>query len=157
MESQVKYDSTLDTTKHVKQVMNNLTEFSVDLLNRGKVHDLSKLQEPEKTGFDNAMAIKDIVYDSLEYRQSLEQLQETLKHHYEHNSHHPQHYANGIEDMTLMDIVEMYCDWQAAVMRTKDGSFEQSVYINTKRFNMSPQLAKIFLNTHNAQSNKGNQ
>ena len=150
MNELTKYDSTLDTTQHIKQVMDNMINFSVDLLNRAQVHYMSKLHEPEKTGFDNARHLKDITYDSPEYKASLEELNATLKHHYDNNSHHPQHYANGIDGMTLMDVVEMYCDWQAAVMRTKNGSFTDSVTINTKRFNMSPQLAQIFLNTHNA-------
>jgi len=147
MDNQAKYDSTLDTTQHIKLVMDALANFCMELMHRAQVHDDSKLREPEKSGFDRAMSLKEIVYDSPEYKKSLEQLQETLKHHYAENSHHPQHYTNGIDGMSLLDVVEMYCDWQAAVHSTKDGSFEKSVAINTERFNMSPQLAKIFLNT----------
>lgn len=39
------------------------------------------------------------------------------------------------------------CDWKAAVMRHADGDINKSVEINTKRFNISPQLVAIIKNT----------
>ena len=63
-------------------------------------------------------------------------------------SHHPQFHPNGVSDMTLMDVVEMFCDWKAAVERTKDGNFDKSLEINEKRFNIAPQLINIFKNTN---------
>jgi len=53
-----------------------------------------------------------------------------------------------VSDMTLQDIVEMYCDWKAAIERTKDGDFNKSLEINEKRFSISPQLIQIFRNTY---------
>ena len=70
-----------------------------------------------------------------------------LDHHYAKNKHHPEHYPDGINDMTLVDLVEMFADWKAATMRHNDGNLLKSIEINTKRFNIDKQLAQIFVNT----------
>ena len=67
------------------------------------------------------------------------------------NSHHPEYhtvgtYTLGINGMNLKDIIEMWCDWQAAVRRHKDGKLESSIENNKKRFEMSEQLTQIFYN-----------
>jgi hypothetical protein len=142
------YDSSIDTLKHIKMVNQFLIDFSIDLLKRAQVHDNSKLVSPEKEFFDEMTPILEKVeYGSSEYKESLEKLKPALDNHYAINSHHPQHYHNGIDDMTLHDIVEMYCDWRGAVLRTKNGDMNRSIDINAERFNMSPQLAQIFKNT----------
>lgn len=144
------YDSTAETLKHIRLVNQFLIDFSIELLKRGQVHDQSKLESPEKELFDEMTPILEKVeYNSSEYKASLEKLKPALDHHYDVNSHHPQHYSNSIDGMNLFDIVEMYCDWRAAVLRTKNGDIEKSIEINKDRFNMSPQLAQIFKNTLN--------
>jgi hypothetical protein len=70
-----------------------------------------------------------------------------LDHHYANNSHHPEHYKNGIDDMSLLDLVEMICDWKAASERHNNGNIRKSIEVNGKRFEMSPQLIRIFENT----------
>ena len=70
-----------------------------------------------------------------------------LMNHYAINSHHPEFYKNGVDGMDLMDLVEMFCDWKAATERHVDGSPENSIGINAKRFELSPQLEMIFRNT----------
>jgi hypothetical protein len=72
---------------------------------------------------------------------------EALKHHYRENSHHPEHYENGVDDMDLLDVIEMLCDWMAAVSRMKDGDIEKSIEINADRFGISEQLKSILINT----------
>ncbi len=148
MENGQKYDSTEDTLQHIYMVQILLRQIAQQLNERGKVHDKSKLEEPEKSEFDRLTPIlKDLKYGSPEYQDSLNELQIALDHHYKHNSHHPQHYDNGIDGMDLLDIVEMFCDWKAATMRHKEGNFEKSIDINKNRFNMSEQLVNIFENT----------
>ena len=49
--------------------------------------------------------------------------------------------------MTLIDLIEMYCDWRAAVLRHDDGDFAESLQINKERFGIDNQLAAIFENT----------
>lgn len=143
-------DCTLETLKHIKSVSKNINEFAIELLKRANTHDDSKLCSPEKEGFDEVTEkLSKLEYGSEEYNENLKDLQPVLEHHYHCNSHHPQFYLNGVDGMNLFDIVEMYCDWLAAVQRTKDGSFEKSLEINEKRFNINPQLIHIFKNTFN--------
>lgn len=146
--SQSKYDSTADTLLHIKRVSQLLNEAATELIRRGNVHDQSKLEDPEKSEFDRLTPLlKDLVYDSPEYKDSLKELGVALSHHYANNSHHPQFYSQGINGMDLFDIFEMLLDWKAATERTKDGDIYKSIKVNHERFKMSEQLVVIFENT----------
>lgn len=142
------YDSTQDTLGHIENVRWNIWEFTHELERRGQEHDASKLQPPEKEAFDEVTPkLRGLTYGSEEYKANIAKLGEALKHHYAVNSHHPEHYANGIGGMTLLDLVEMFCDWKAASERHADGNLERSIEINRERFKMSDQLVAIFQNT----------
>ena len=54
---------------------------------------------------------------------------------------------NAINDMNLIDLVEMFCDWTASSRRHNDGNILKSIEINRSRFGMSDQLVNIFRNT----------
>ena len=104
--------------------------------------------EPAKSEFDRLTPIlKELTYGSVEYKASLSELQVALKHHYENNSHHPEHYENGVHGMDLFDLIELFIDWKAATERTKGGDIYKSIKINKDRFNISNQICDIFLNT----------
>lgn len=142
------YDSKVDTIKHIKRVRELLITAMAELNHRGNNHDKTKLKNPEKIGFDEyTPKLKDMTYGSEEYKKCLKDLGKVLEHHYKHNSHHPEHYQNGIDDMDIFDIVEMLFDWKAASERHKDGDIVKSIEQNKDRFNMSPQLVNIFKNT----------
>ncbi len=88
------YDSTLDTLKHIAAVRRHLDAFAIALIARGDEHDASKLEEPEKSVFDQYRPLlKALKYGSDEYKANLEKLKLALKHHYEHNRHHPEHFG----------------------------------------------------------------
>lgn len=40
-----------------------------------------------------------------EYRACLREMKPALEHHYASNSHHPEHYSNGIQGMSLFDLL----------------------------------------------------
>jgi hypothetical protein len=142
------YDSEADTLKHIKRVSSLLNEAAIELLKRANVHDDSKLQSPEKELFDEWTPIlKNLKYGTNEYNASLNKLKVALNHHYENNSHHPEHYLNGINGFDLFDLVEMFFDWKAATERTKDGNIYKSIEFNRERFKMDPQICAIFVNT----------
>lgn len=142
------YDSTADTLKHIKRVNELLSGAAMELLRRGNVHDNSKLESPEKELFDRyTPLLAGSTYGSPEYMGYLEHLKDALGHHYAHNSHHPEHYIDGVDDMDLFDIIEMFFDWKAASERHDDGDIYKSIKLNRKRFAMSKQLANIFENT----------
>jgi hypothetical protein len=147
-ESAAEYDSTVDTLKHIKRVAQLLTESSSELIKRANKHDDSKLVAPEKELYDKLTPIlKGLTYGSDEYKASLKELGVALKHHYENNTHHPEHYENGVDGMDLFDVLEMAVDWCAAVERHDDGDIFKSLEINKNRFKMSDQLVNIFNNT----------
>jgi hypothetical protein len=153
------YDSTADTREHIAQVGYRLFAFSDLLEMRVSQHDRSKLGPVEKPLFDEMTPkLKTLVYGTPEYKDSLKALGPALKHHYEKNSHHPEFYGEqGIAGMCLLDLVEMYCDWQAATLRGKDGDFAKGLSINEARFKMDPQLASIFRNTFERHGDLANQ
>ncbi len=138
----------ISTLNHIRQVQEYLHEIAFELIQRGYVHDASKLREPELTAFDQASKLLgQYEYGSKKYDDGKKQLGEALQHHYQHNRHHPEHYDHGVNNMTLIDVVEMFCDWRAAVKRQKNGDLIKSIEINEKRFNLSLQLAAILKNT----------
>lgn len=141
-------DSRIATYEHIQVVQGFMQKMIVQLLERAAVHDQSKLVDPEKAIFDEfTPKLKDTTYGSDEYKVYLEEMKVGIDHHYAANSHHPEHYENGIKGMTLLDLVEMICDWAAAVQRHSDGDIERSIDINQERFGYSDELKQILFNT----------
>ena len=91
--------------------------------------------------------LSEIEYGSDEYKAQLDALKPALEHHYAVNPHHPQHWPHGIEDMTLLDLTEMLCDWKASSERQKSGNLLKSIDINAQRFHIDNQLKQILINT----------
>ncbi len=148
MPQKMKYDSTADTLKHIKRVNELMGQAAIELIKRGNIHDNSKLVSPEKELFDKFTPIlKTLKYGSDEYKKSLEELKPALDHHYARNTHHSEHYPNGIDGMNLFDIFEMFVDWKAATERQNDGNINKSIDYNKERYHMSEQLTNIFKNT----------
>lgn len=148
MEKVAVSEETQSTLDHIARVQELLGAFADALIERGRVHDKSKLQEPEKSAFERMTPIlKNLTFGTPEYYASMAEIKEAVDHHHKHNSHHAEFYENGINGMNLLDVVECYFDWVAASERTKDGSMERSIKVNKERFDMSDQLVDIFLNT----------
>jgi len=142
------YDSKADTLEHIKHVNTFLLNSAHEIIERAKKHDNSKLDGIEKELFDKETPIlKELTYGSPEYKDSLTRLKPALDNHYAENSHHPEHYVNGIDGMDLFDVLEMLNDWKAATIRTADGDIVKSLEINKTRFNISDQMQQILLNT----------
>jgi len=137
-----------DTWAHIHRVGTLLNVFARRLLDRADIHDQSKLCPPEVEIFaEYGPKLKNTTYGTEEYKTYLKEMGVALAHHYEQNRHHPEHFPNGVDDMNILDIIEMFCDWIAAGERHKDGSIEKSIEINKDRFNLSPQLVRILQNT----------
>jgi len=141
-------DSTQDTLDHIGKVQARIQECIAALTVRAARHDASKLQEPEKVGYDALTAkLADIVYGSDDYRAALRAAQPVIDHHYYVNDHHPEHFENGINDMSLLSILEMLADWKGASERMKQGSIAASLAHNRERFAIDTQLLSILENT----------
>lgn len=152
----MQYDSKADTLMHIKRVSELMTQAASELISRANVHDDSKLKSPEKELFDEyTPKLKGCTYGSDEYKEYLNALKVALDHHYANNSHHPEHYPNGIDGFDLFDLMEMAMDWCAAVERHDDGNIYKSLEINTERFKISNQLASILKNTFNRLEQQG--
>ena len=146
--SDEKYDSAADTKAHIKEVERALYRFIGSLVGRAILHDASKLESPEKEAFDlYTPRLRGLTYGSDEYRRCLEEMKPALAHHYANNRHHPEHHRDGVRGMNLVDVVEMFCDWSAAVKRHADGDLRRSIEINQARFGYSDDLKQILLNT----------
>jgi hypothetical protein len=143
-----KYDSRSDTLKHINRVSQLLNDAIGEIDQRRLNHDTSKLHSPERELFDEfTPKLAGCTYGSDEYKDFLKGLKIALDHHYENNSHHPEHYTNGINGFDLFDLIEMFFDWKAASERHNDGNIYKSIEINKTRFNISDQIIDIFKNT----------
>lgn len=137
-----------DTWCHIHRVTTLIHNVTRELFTRAEKHDQSKLVNPEVETFtEYTPKLKTCTYGSEEYSGFLKSMAPALSHHYAQNRHHPEHFKNGIEDMNLVDIIEMLCDWKAASERHNDGNIRKSIEINANRFNISPQMVKILENT----------
>jgi len=141
-------DSTLETVKHIRHVQYLMELVIEELLSRSRKHDETKLESPEKEIFDEfTPKLQGATYGSDEYKGFLKEMKVALDHHYKENRHHPECYTEGINGMSLIDLIEMVADWKAAAARHNDGDTTKSLEINIERFGISPQLALIIRNT----------
>jgi hypothetical protein len=142
------YDSRPATLFHSQRVGELVVAVVKELLDRSICHDRSKTQPPEVEVFDEfTPKLKTSIYGSEEYKGYLDAMGKGLKHHYANNRHHPEHFDNGVDDMTLVDLIEMLADWKAATERHDDGDLARSLEIQRERFGLSDQLVMILRNT----------
>lgn len=138
------------TWRHIHRVQQLLLGAARQLMDRALAHDQTKLVRPEVTGFASAAlpTLAGLTYGDPGYEAAKRTvLGPALAHHYARNRHHPEHFKNGIEDMNLLDLIEMFYDWKAASERHDDGNIRKSIEVNAQRFGMTPQLRRIFENT----------
>jgi hypothetical protein len=140
------YQQYLDETRdHIAAVQDQLGVAIDNLRRRQKLHDASKLHDPEAKGFmamGSDARLQTLTYGSAEYMAVLREHKPTIAHHYDQNDHHPEYWkthrardisceqltpdgevaTNGaalISQMTLPALVEMLCDWRAAGKRNE--------------------------------------
>jgi Family of unknown function (DUF5662) len=142
------YDSRPATFFHSQRVGELMVQLVTETLERSTCHDRSKTESPEVEVFDEfTPKLKTSTYGSDEYKGFLVEMGEGLKHHYAANRHHPEHFTNGVNGMTLVDLIEMLADWKAATERHDDGDLAKSLEIQRERFGLSDQLVGILRNT----------
>lgn len=143
------YDSRPDNLFHALRVGELMGAAIKELVDRSVRHDRSKTEDPELAVFNEyTPKLKHSTYGSDEYKGFLAAMKTGLDHHYAHNRHHPEHFgSDGVNGMTLVDLVEMLADWKAATERHADGDLARSLEIQEERFGLSPQLVRILRNT----------
>jgi len=138
----------VDTIRHIENVRKFIRFVTDKLTTRGVEHDRLKLKPPEVDIFtEYTPRLAESTYGSEEYNSFLKEMDVVLQHYYANCRHHPEHFERGINDMNLVDIVEMLCDWKTASMRHNDGNLLKSIEVNARRFGYDDQLKQIPINT----------
>lgn len=161
---------------HIRRVQEHMQYIQSRLNIRAVIHDQSKYSDEERGLVLGKPSLDKYEYMSKEERSALEALQDSLKHHYAVNSHHPEHFITyacgacfkeypkgtykcpecgydvweqqeGVLGMSLLDLIEMVCDWKAASEMSPNGSFKGSIEYSKERFKLSPELMRIIENT----------
>lgn len=136
--------------EHQDTVRAGLAMAASILVVRAITHDRSKIAEPEITGFTQLKNDHDLStypYASEEYRAALRQHKPVIQDHYAKNDHHPEHFPNGIAGMSLMALIEMLADWDAAKDRSPGGNLLDSILKNADRFGYDAVITQILINT----------
>ena len=79
----------------------------------------------------------------------MKEMKPAIDHHNKNNRHHPEYFNDGINEMNLIDLIELMCDWYSATLRHDDGDIYKSIEMNQERFGYSHQLKTILRNTAN--------
>lgn len=139
------YDCTQDVLDHQRLVEAILKGWAEQILFRGMSHDISKLSGLEKTAFDQWMPeMSKHSFASDGYKATLALMGPGLQRHYENNRHHPEHFPEGINGMTLIDLIEMMADWLAVAQKK---GVRLNLEHGASRFHIDSQLKEILENT----------
>ena len=133
--------------KHKIYVFWFLLKIAARLVWRGLVHDMSKFGWTEFYLIIPALPPdRAIPFNTPEYQTFLDKAKPAIDHHYAMNTHHPEHYGD-YKKMSMLDLVEMACDWRAASMRKfGGGDFEKSFEQCQTRFGITDETM-TFLRT----------
>ena len=133
--------------EHISRVRRHINTFIQLLIRRAENHDKSKLEEPELSWWKEMDKEPRYPYGSEEYKQKIKRWNKVFKHHYEYNRHHPEHYEYGVIEMTLIDIVEMMCDWLGYKDTTTVTEALKVCDEQMARYDISEELRQIIFNT----------
>ena len=135
-ESATKF-SLLRVRDHIFGVSQRLTRFCTVLMTRAITHDNSKYSESELDDhISMAVEMDGIQYGTDTYYAIKRKYESLSAQHFANNRHHPEHHHNGIDDMNLVDVIEMLCDWLTGSENTGT-PVERSLEINEERYNVS--------------------
>jgi uncharacterized protein DUF5662 len=152
MSTQAERESNLNRTlhEHRDRVAKNLIRFAIDLQERALVHDDSKFGPDEFPIYASMMdEFTEHPFGTPGYFRAKEAISEATKKHFAANRHHPEHFENGVEGMTVVDLLEMLADWKAATLNNpkKPGDMQRSLDYAVDKYKIDPQLALILWNT----------
>jgi hypothetical protein len=131
---------------HLMRVQLHMNKIINNLLSRLVCHDSSKYNTEEISLIIGKAMLNNTTYGSAEYNIALKSVQDGVLSHYSKNTHHPEHYVNGIVGMSLFDLLEMLADWKSAGEQN-GGDILSSLTINIDRYNIPEPIAKIISNT----------
>ena len=130
---------------HISRVRRHINTFIQLLIRRAENHDKSKLEE--LSWWKEMDKEPRYPYGSEEYKQKIKRWNKVFKHHYQYNRHHPEYYEYGVSEMTLIDIVEMMCDWLGYKDTTTVTEALKVCDEQMARYDISEELRQIIFNT----------
>ena len=141
-------DYLTDVLIHQKEVAMWIEKVCGKLRERACIHDITKLRDPEFSTFVSTRErFKKVNYGTKEYEALTEEAKEAVDHHYKYNRHHTAYHENGINDMTLIDLIEMVCDWLSAQNRSPDRTIWDTLDYAKNKYKIEDQLFSIIKNT----------
>lgn len=132
---------------HIERVRKKLNVLIDILTKRAINHDKSKLEEPELSLWKKMDQEPRYPYGSEEYKDKVRRYSDLFNMHYEKNPHHPEHFPNGIQDMTLIDLMEMMCDWISYKDYIRVTEAINIVDKQSNRFGYSDEIKNVLINT----------
>ena len=140
---------TKSLAKHIGFIRDDLIEIIHQLYLRALHHDDSKWTDDERPYYEKSDEAVNFYGKDIDSYEELLKITApitapAIKHHFEVSKHHPEHYKNGVNDMSLVDIIEMVCDWHSSA---KTRGLPLDCEFNFKRFGIDEQLQKIIENT----------
>lgn len=137
------------TYKHIARVRELLGSFAIEMIRRGDRHDASKFEPVE---LEPLQEMQDLIdregqaqFGTPEYERRTALLGLMISHHRANNSHHPEHYPNGVDGMDLFDLVEMFFDWKAASERADSDCMH--LERGCEKYRISGQMRSVLFNT----------
>ena|SRR5260221_9161555 len=136
-----------DLVDHKGRVAGYLQMVANALFRRAAIHDNSKFMPEEYEPYDKAFPeLQKYAFGTKELQAVYDKIRPALQHHFAFNDHHVEHFEHGVNDMTLIQLIEMVCDWLAASERSKT-SIEMGLEINKEKYGIDDQTFAIILNT----------
>lgn len=120
-----------------------------ELIQRAINHDISKFSTEELKhnleAFPERWRLEEQGhnYDSCEMNLYRKKFASDIKRHQRNNRHHVEFHDN-INDMNLIDLIEMLCDWCIA-SKEANNTIENSIDNNSQKYNIDEQLKQILL------------
>ena len=136
-----------DLVDHKQRVAGYMQLLANDLFWRSARHDNSKFSDEEFEAYEEAFPeLQKYAYGTPEFKAALEKIRPAVEHHYHENDHHPEYHNNGVNDMTLVQLMEMLCDWLAASERSQV-SFARFLEGAKGKYGIDEQLFAIICQT----------
>jgi hypothetical protein len=111
---------------HIAEFQQAIEDLCSALKRRAKTHDASKLKEPELTQYTEAEhELEKFKPGSKSYLTFAQKHSIILDRHYSKNPHHVEHFENGFDDMTILDLIDVLVDWK---LDCGDGDWGSSSY-----------------------------
>jgi hypothetical protein len=126
------YDSRPATSFTASVLVSSLSQFSRSCTTTPRATTEARPNSPEVQVFDEfTPKLKTSTYGRTSTRAISKRWAMGLKHHYAYNRHHQEFFGeDGVDGMTLVDLIEMLPDWKAATERHDDGDLAKSLEIH---------------------------